>query len=141
MAWTYDPTLPTDKDRVRLIIGDTLSIEPQLQDEEIQALLDLFGGSVRAAAIGATRGLAAIYARYADKWVGDLKILASQKHEAYLRLADSLEESTNIIGVGGGSGAPSAGGVYVGEKEAMEANTNRVSPFFYRGMHDHRGDC
>lgn len=37
---TYDPTLPTDVDWVRFLIGDT-SQEPVFHDEEIQAFLDM----------------------------------------------------------------------------------------------------
>lgn len=126
MAWTYDPKLVTDKDRVRLLLGDTSSSAPLLQDEEIAGLIAVYGGA-HAATIAAARALAAKYSREADKWVGDLKILASQKSKAFLELATALAE--------GGSpsyGVPSAGGIRISEKENMEDDTNRVSPSFKR---------
>lgn len=39
MSATYDPTLPTDKDHVRFLIGDTDTTSPQFQDEEILAVI------------------------------------------------------------------------------------------------------
>jgi len=36
---TYDPTLPTDKDWVRFLIGDRVEATAKLQDEEILAVL------------------------------------------------------------------------------------------------------
>lgn len=39
MTATYDPTLPTNRDHVRLLIGDVDTTSPQLSDEEITALL------------------------------------------------------------------------------------------------------
>ena len=39
MPATYDPTLPTDMDWVRFLIGDRNTTTPKLQDEEINAVL------------------------------------------------------------------------------------------------------
>jgi hypothetical protein len=39
MSATYDPTLPTDKDHVRFLVGDTDTTSPQFQDEEILAVI------------------------------------------------------------------------------------------------------
>lgn len=39
MSATYDPTLPTNLDWVRFLSGDTDVTTPQLQDEEITAVL------------------------------------------------------------------------------------------------------
>lgn len=39
MATTYDPTLPTTKDWVRLLIGDTDTSDAALTDEEIAAII------------------------------------------------------------------------------------------------------
>lgn len=133
MAWTYDPELPTDKDRVRLLIGDTDSAASLFSDEELTALISLYGG-VNSAAVAAARGLAAKYSRNADKWVGDLKILASQKARAYLDLATALEKSMSSRGV------PSAGGIRISQKETMDADENRVRPSFRRNNFPYRGD-
>lgn len=39
MAATYDPTLPTDADHVRFLVGDTDTTDALFQDEEIAAVL------------------------------------------------------------------------------------------------------
>lgn len=39
MSWSYDPSLPTDRDWVRFFISDTVSDSQLLQDEEIDAVL------------------------------------------------------------------------------------------------------
>lgn len=39
MSATYDPTLPTDRDWVRFLIGDTDTSAAEISDEEINALL------------------------------------------------------------------------------------------------------
>lgn len=133
MAWTYTPTLPTGKDQVRLLVGDTDITDQQLSDEEISAMITAYS-STQSAAIAAARALAAKYARFADKWVGDLKILASQKSDMYLKLANELEESSTVMGSSGG--VLSAGGIYVAQKEIAAADEALVQPFFRRGMHD-----
>lgn len=135
MAWTYDPSALDDPvNAVRLTIGDTNPSDQQLQDEEIQSLLDISGNSVESASAKAARALAAKYARSVDKWVGDLKILASQRQLHYLKLQETLEGRSAL-----GNGVPSAGGIRISQKEAQEENDDLVQPFFRRGMHDNRG--
>lgn len=128
--WSYEPSaVAGDRDRLRLLIGDTLVSDQQFQDEELDYLLTSSGNLMSAAAT-ACRALSARYARYADKWVGDLKILASQKARAYERLADQFEAR------GATYALPSAGGVYVAEKEVAAADSALVQPAFRVGVHD-----
>lgn len=129
MAWTYDTTLETELSQVRLLIGDTESTQPQLTDEELTFLIDSEGNIYRAAA-AACRALMAEYARKVDKAVGDLKINYSQRMKAY----ESLGKSLFIRG--GGLGIPSAGGVYVADREANEGNESIIQPAIKIGIHD-----
>lgn len=132
MSWTYDETaLDLLRNQVRLKLGDTKASDPQLNDEEIDLLLEQNDDSVVGAALVGSRLLAARYARDVDKWVGDLKILASQRHKHYLDLAETLATASVLL-----HGVPSAGGVYVADKESNAANESLVSPSFIRGMHD-----
>ena len=136
--WTYEPELLDDPDdgplwRVRLRIGDTDAEKPQLQDEEIRNFLDEASGSVSRAALIAAKHLVAKYARAVDKWVGDLKILASQRHRAYLQLVEELQPASGLFGV------PSAGGIRISDKDSMEANDDLVVPSFRRGDMDNTG--
>jgi hypothetical protein len=140
MAWTYDLDALGDTEAeeyplfvTRFLIGDTIQTDQQLQDEEILVLLDL-GHSPQTVAIMLARSLAARYARYADKWVGDLKILASQRFKHYTELVGMLTTQGALIG------RPSAGGVYVSDKESYEANSSLVQGSFKRGMDDNTTD-
>lgn len=134
MSFSYDAELPTSLDRVRFTIGDTISTDPQLQNEEIQAMLDEHGDVVRATAIACVDALIARYARYVDKWVGDLKILASQRYRQYKELRERLLMAVDNVAL---SGVPTAGGVYVAEKEQARNNTQLVQGAFRIGMHDY----
>jgi len=135
MPFSYDPAIVTTIDEVRLKIGDTNPLDPQLMDEEITMLLTEAGESSRAAAVAAIDILIARYARHVDKWVGDLKILASQRFEQYTKLRGTLI-------TGGGSpamsGVPNAGGVYIAETLSARANTALVQGAFRVGLHDNR---
>ena len=130
MSWTYDILLATNRDKVRLLIGDTLSTDQQFSDEELDWLLLENGNGLYRTASAACRALATRYSRYADKWVGDLKILASQKARGYLAMAQELDKKSSASSWA----VPTAGGVYVDEKEAAAADTSLVQPEFVRGM-------
>lgn len=45
MSFSFDETLPTTKDRVRAVIGDTNSAAPLRSDEAIAATLALYAGT------------------------------------------------------------------------------------------------
>lgn len=133
MSWTYDETLLSEPlNHVRLLIGDTNANRPLLQDEEIDLFLQE-SDSPLAAARRAAGALAARAAQEVDKWVGDLKILASQRHRHYTLLEESLAKQAFRHAV------PSAGGIRVSDKESMTGNDDLVSPYFFRGMHDNPG--
>jgi tRNA isopentenyl-2-thiomethyl-A-37 hydroxylase MiaE len=127
MTWTYNSaSIGTDLAKVRLQIGDTDTNDQQLTDEEIQFFIDT-EQTIFMAAYRCALALVAEYARKVDKEMGDLKLLAAQRHRHYLQLAAQLKQK-NVPGI------PSAGGVYISEKDTLEDNTNLVKPFFQRGM-------
>lgn len=70
---TYDAALPTDKDWVRLLVGDRDMSAPKLQDEEIDALVLENKNKYLAAAAAAELILARTHGMV-EKQVGDLKI-------------------------------------------------------------------
>lgn len=136
MAFTYDAeTLldPTDDSyelyQTRFMLGDTVDTGHEFEDEELLMLLSLFL-TPTASAVAATRTRIAKYAGSVDKWVGDLKILASQRVQHYTDLLAELTGADIFIG------EPSAGGVYVADKEAAAGNTSLVQPYFRIGMDD-----
>lgn len=130
MSWTYDSAdLTTELNQVRLRIGDTNELDQQLSDEEIQSFIDM-SSSVDGAVVLCLRSLAAKYARYTDKWVGNLKVLASQRHRHYLQQLEAATTASGAIGV------PSAGGIRRSQKETYEADDDRLGTSIYRDMHD-----
>lgn len=137
MAFSYTPGGTDSVSKVRLLIGDTAETTdtPALfQDEEIELLVTL-EGTVDAAAAAAAKALAFRFAKEVDKWVGDLKILASQKAERFQKLYESLVANGSNLPL---TAIPTAGGVYKAEKDAYEANTALVQPYLKRGIHDNR---
>ena len=134
MTWAYsgDPSVST-KDEVRFLIGDTDTTDQQISDEEITYAIANAGSTKLAAAIVA-RAIAAKYARFVSKSVGDLSIQYAQRQQHYHDLADILQAEGNLVSV-----APYAGGISVADKTAQESDTDRVLPSFTKGMHDGDG--
>lgn len=131
MSFSYDTTLATDKDKVRLFIGDTDSTQPLLQDEEIISLLAMFG-SVAVASSTACKNIAARFARYADRVTGDISVRYSQIAETYRALADEIKTSLSALN----APMPYAGGISHADKRAREEDTDRVRPAFTVDLDD-----
>tara|TARA_R100001143_G_scaffold57840_1_gene55326 strand:- start:298 stop:693 length:396 start_codon:yes stop_codon:yes gene_type:complete len=131
MTWTYNPaSIGTDLAKVRLLIGDTDTNDQQMTDEEIQFFID-GEETIYMAAYRCALSLVAKFARMVDKEMGDLKLLAAQRHRHYLQLAETLKQK-NVPGL------PSAGGIYQSEKDTLNDNTDMVKPFFKRGMMENK---
>lgn len=153
MTWTYEgtpfpavnpcsglpiPAQPTSQpciDTVRFLIGDTDSTDQLLQDGEVLGLLTQNNSSVYQAAIEGARSIAALFARQADKTVGDLHIIASQRTKAYEALIKSLQAQAMR------HDAPLAyaGGISISDKENNEEDDDLVAPSFTKGMMDDPG--
>lgn len=132
MTWTYTD-LSTDKDKVRLKIGDTDESDRQLFDEEINAQL-AESGSVQSAAVACARLLAAKYARQMNKAVGPFREEAAARYDHYTDLAERLESQMATSGV-----AAFAGGISVSDKETREQDADRARPAFTRATGDYPG--
>jgi len=129
MAWTYgaDPA-NSDRDAVRLAIGDTDTTDQQLQDSEIEYYLGLFGttgsGRVLPAAARACDGLAAKYARQVDTTNQGLSVGAADRYKHYQSLAESLRrEGLTVAEV-------FSGGNTWADKDALDEDSNLVQPSF-----------
>lgn len=131
MAWTYTNQPGTvTLDAVRLLIGDVLSDDPQLTDEEINHFIASEGSPERAA-VAACRALMALFARKVDKAVGDLKLSYSQRSTMYGELVKQLEARTLRASIG-----IVAGGISAARKTTVEEDGDRVAPAFYEGQFD-----
>lgn len=135
MTFTYNSSsISTDLAKVRLLIGDTSTGDQLLQDEEINFFVDSEPSIYHAGAM-ACEAIAAEFSRKADKQVGDLKINASQKAEAYAKRAKKLMAMAKTRG----SAGIYAGGISKTDKQTQEQDSDRVEPDFYREMHDFPG--
>jgi hypothetical protein len=136
MAFTYDDTdLNTDTasgrlNSTRLLLGDTNSLEPQVQDTEVVFSLSQNGNSVYLAAAWLARVVAMKYAREVDiDLSGILAVDNSQLSKSYVDLAETLEYQAKVTGSRIGV---SAGGLTKTGVNAVRSNTNRLQPSFRR---------
>jgi len=131
MGFTYTSnpeSVPLDS--VRFLVGDIDASEPQLQDEEINYLLQLWGDrSVYYAAAMAAEAIAARYAREVNISADSQSLSAGELQEKYLSLADRLRSQHEQLLAGG---LVDAGGVTIGEQP--DPTVRPLS--FGRGMHD-----
>lgn len=131
MAFTYDPALSTDRDKVRTHLGDTNSDDPLLQDETIDAVLLSVGGSVYKAASVLANSLAATFGRKADVEIEGLSISYGDRARHFMHLAVRLN---GLAGNASGEfAAPLVTGVKVSEVEAARDDTSRLQPVFRAG--------
>ena len=103
MSAIFDPSLPTQKDHIRLALGDKHSLstssdvtEPLLQDETIQAKIDSFGYSEALAQLA--DGLASEYAQVPDRFAetGGVSFSWSERVKNWRELA-KLARSGNMV--------------------------------------------
>lgn len=107
LVFSYDPTLPDDRDWVRFYVGDVNAAQPELDDQEIDALLadadipeaDDLGNPPTAAqwrsyrlqvASRAAEGLAAKHARDVDRSIDGQSVGSSVRASQYRDLSARL---------------------------------------------------
>lgn len=123
MAWTYDTELSTDKDKVRLYIGDTLSNIPLLSNEEIEAELSLNEDDVFRTVESLCRALSARLGREAVVEIKDvLKDEKQAQAKHFLLLAEKYANRTAM------------GSTSIGWSGTFDSTTD--DPFFTRGLHN-----
>ena len=133
MAFTY--VAPTsDRDKVRFLIGDTISADAHFQDEEIAYLLEV-QGNVYDAAIQGAELLAGRYAHRSNysRSVGDLSI-----SEQYGTSATEFRELARTLTAQRDSLFPpsikiNAQAIIATSKKAVE----EYKSDFYTGIHDY----
>lgn len=136
MAWSYDPTnLTTDTasgrlNTVRLLLGDTDSLDQQAQDEEVLFALSQSGNNVYSAASWLARTISSQYARRVDMQLdGALQAKYSDLSKQYKSLAETLEyqgkKAGAVVGV-------AAGGLTKSGIERVRSNTDRIEGSFRR---------
>jgi len=129
MTWTYTPDFTGQRDRVRFEVGDTISTDQLLSDEEI-AYAGTVEGSDLAVAAHCCEAIAAAVGRKVDMSEGKLSISLSQRRIAY-------EMKARLLRARDAAGAqPYIGGESISDKQAVNEDTDRLQTAFYRGMLD-----
>lgn len=134
MTWTYagDPSASTLA-ALRFLIGDTITGDQQLSDEEINYVSTQFTDNNLAAA-ELCEAIAAKYARQVDTTNGDLRLGAQARFKHYTDLALKYRNKGSKLAI------MWAGGRLLSEKETASEDTSIVQPSFYRGMDDFPGN-
>jgi len=136
MSWSYDATnldTTTTSGRlntVRLLLGDTDTLDQQTQDGEVLFALSQCGNNVYSAASWLARTISSQYARKVDVQIdGALSAKYSDLSKQYKALAETLEyqgkKSGAVVGV-------AAGGLTKSNITAVRANTDRIEGSFRR---------
>ena len=136
MAWSYDPTdlnTTTASGRlntVRLLVGDTDTLDQQKANEEVTFALAETGNNVYYAGAWIARAIASKYSRQVNtELTGALRSDYSDLAAQYRSLADSLEYQGKTSGASVGV---LAGGITKSGIEAVRADTNRIEGSFRR---------
>lgn len=137
MAWTYSGDPSEDSlSAIRFLIGDTVSTEPLVSDEEIEWALSQKENNVYSATALVARALAARFATLADEEIGPLKFKYVERAKNYGKIAAGFEQregkyqSLNVFG----------GGIFVSDRDSNAANTSIVQPSLYKGQFDVQTD-
>lgn len=125
MTWTYDLTNTIGK--VRLLIGDTDTLDQLLQDGEIQFFLDEEGNKYLAASRACNAIALTVGQRLTVK--GDVGIDQDEQYKHWVQMAADLKRR------GQRGAAPFAGGISQAVKETQEDDDDRVKPSFTRQLH------
>ena len=136
MTWTYTSSsgVSTDRDKIRLLIGDVSSSAAKTFNDEELTFFGDEGGNVYGGAAIACEAFAAYYADQVSKSVGSLRIDLSNRHDHFIKQANEFQTRA----ASGSVGTPQlyAGGLSISDKDTVEADTDRVQPDFYRGQDD-----
>jgi hypothetical protein len=134
MAWSYETsnivttTAIGRKNCVRLLVGDTNSLDQQLQDEEIDFALSQSNNNIYYSASWAATAISATYARRVTTQLdAALKADYSDLMKHYFSLGKELRYRAKTTGSTLGL---SAGGVTVTAIDIARSNPDRVEPEF-----------
>lgn len=136
MSWSYEEydlnntTASGRLNTVRFLVGDTDTLDQQVQNEEIDFALSENGNNVYSSGAWVARAIAAKYSRKVTTQLsGALSADYSDLSKQYQALADRLEYQGKTSGASVGV---LAGGISKSTVEAVRKNTNRIEGSFRR---------
>lgn len=130
MAFTNNPaTNPID--RLRLIVGDTMTEIEYLSDQTYQYLLTKYSGNETPAALEAARYILGSLAKYSRQRTGDIEVYGAEMFKNYrdflielIRNPQMLLDRAQVY----------AGGISKSDMKAHDNNPDNLSPTFYKGF-------
>jgi hypothetical protein len=134
VTWTYSANITTDKDKVRLLIGDTDTTDQQFQDEEIAWFLQV-EPSFWEAAQRAVSSLIAKYSRLVSVALGDAQVSYGQRVDHYKELLTDIKSHSG----GESLPIPQATGLSLSGKSAAYRDRDRNGPMMVPGFMDNPG--
>jgi len=129
MTWTFSDSLSTDRDKVRLKIGDTDTQDQLLSDETIDALLAV-RDDVVLCSIDACRAILAKLAREIDRSAAGMSGSRSQKTNHYKDILANLTKES------GGETRVKVGGISKGDNDTIRDDSDFEPLAFSIGMND-----
>jgi len=134
MSWSFDDSLTTDRDKVRLKIGDTDTNDQILSNETIDALLTEHSDDVMLTTISSVRAIIGKYARQMNRGAvgmsADMSIFVTHYQDL---LSDLIKQNR------GNSGARYKSAFNISRKDTIESNSDYITPFANVGMDDYPG--
>lgn len=134
MSWSFDDSLSTNRDKVRLKIGDINTADQILSNETIDALLTEHGSDVELSAISCCRAIIAKYNRALDRNAAGMSANRSIIVDNYRALLSELLKANR-----GNSGARYSGSFSRDRKETIESDPDFIEPFARSGQFDYPG--
>lgn len=133
MTWTYNSDVSTDRDKIRLLIGDTDTTDQLLSDEEIDFVSTQQPNNYYAAA-QCCETIAGKFARDVSTTLEGMSIAKRQRFENYLNMANNLR----VMAMRTKPSKPFAASIDKDLKDAYsyKENSNLVQPNFELEMHD-----
>ena len=130
MSFTNDP-VNSLTDRVRLIVGDTMTEIEYLSDEVYVFLLDKYANNVTAASLEASRYILGSLSKYSRQRTGDIEVYGAEMFKNYrdflrelLRNPQMLFDRATIY----------AGGISKSDMKKNDRRSDNVAPTVYKGM-------
>tara|TARA_R110000824_G_C15230416_1_gene678493 strand:+ start:127 stop:573 length:447 start_codon:yes stop_codon:yes gene_type:complete len=134
MAWSYSDSLSTDRDKIRLKIGDTDTNDQILPNETIDALLTEHSDDVMLTTISCVRAIIAKYSRKLSRSAvgmsADMTVFVTNYQQL---LAELIKQNR------GNSGVRYASAFSTSRKETIESDSNYTKPFAAVGRDDYPG--
>lgn len=129
MAFSYNPNLETNKDKVRFYIQDNKEDDFFFEDEEIEQILVECGNNPKSTSISLCYTLAALFASVPDmERVGPYTAKYEKMSEKYTKLATALRAQQNRLLNG------YAGGLYREETIQTLMNSDLTKNAFHKFM-------